>query len=128
MSYSPQVYRNRGPEAIAVYGADVSVYQPGDIISHETVEAHTNPALAWTALAGYINRRLIKLEALELPAHVQADEVDDILSSVLAAAEERAKSTRRPRRANGEGASPDADKSARENTLFKDDETFNEEA
>ena len=113
-----QVFRNRGPEPIAVYGAELAVYLPGDIIPDATVAAHDTESLAWSSLAGYMRRGLIRREDLELPKTVAPDEVADIVGAVVAAAEARAKSARRGRRAQGEGADPDVDDAARNNTLL----------
>ena len=116
-----QVFRNRGPEPIAVYGAELAVYQPGDIIPDATVAAYKADSLAWSALGSYIVRGLIRREALELPKTVAPDEVAGIVGAVVAAAEARAKSARRGRRAQGEGADPDVDDAARNNTLLPSD-------
>jgi len=111
METSGHVYRNRGPEAIAVYGDGLAVYQPGDIIPDLVYKA--NDGHEWSALGGYIRRNLIKREKLKLPDSVKPDEVDGIVAQVTAASDSLSRGSRRAKTELGtEGPSDDVNTAA----------------
>ena len=99
MTTTHEVYRHRGPRPIAVYGEELAVYQPGDIIPDAVVEAHSEDSLSWTPLARLIREKQIKREPLVLPATVEPDDAADIVAEVVAKSAARARSARRGRKA-----------------------------